>query len=661
METETTATTHPAYVPTPEVTKARATSYKYLQDMIDLKNKKMPHFSGPDGERSWNEVVDDSEMILNGYTLSREAQDKEDWQSNMMDNVSRVKMKAVAAGVGLEVPGMQFSARNKTGIRSAVRADLFKNITKQTFNDGSPTLSAFKETWHMLAHGTVFEYEGYKTGGAMRDRVESFNSLTGEVTTKKEFVKMDGKPFSVILNPQEFYWWTFFVGDVQQQPRIAWVQHYGKGELEEEFSKYANYKFLRDKKEAAQVSQMTDSTFFTEWAERVENENDYEVFRLYDKERDLYEIWINGVLMLSAPILWGDKDKMYPFAVQQAEYYANTNFFVGMPFGQIMEAYQDGKNTVINTIIDKLYRSTKKPLLVGLQNKDLFDVQDQFVDEDNKYYVPDITQVKPFPYEGPMQGEYAMLGVLDRGLETVSVDRAQQGQTGGTGERTASEVRIADQRAQELKGSLYLALENLWWQKTTLRTQVVLSHYIQDKAAGKDAGDQIISIDDYTFGDGSRGILDIHIAKNKSDVMTTDELESRASAMEEQGIAYKIVSFQQSYLDGWKYDFQILSDSFHLKERELEEAQFSSEVEYVVTLNPEFYEANKEAYLKEKLEFRGKKLEDFKKPAPKQPPPGAPVDPNAPPAPPGGEVSVGGPPQESAFTQGADLLKAPSQ
>lgn len=661
MET-TSDTMKEAYMPSDEVRKQGVKAYKYLQDMIDLKNKKMPHFSGPDGERSWNDVVDDSEMILNGYTLSREAQEKEPWQSNMMDNISRVKMKAVAAGVGLEVPGMQFSARNKKGVRSAVRADIFKNITKQTFNDGSPTLSAFKETWHMLAHGTVFEYEGYQTGGAMRERVESFDSLTGEVTTKKEYVKMDGKPFSVIINPQEFFWWTFFVGDVQDQPRVAWVQHYTKGQLEEEFSKYANYKYVRCKKEASEIRQMSDSTFFKEWAERVEDEDDYEVFRLYDKERDRYEIWVNGVPMLLAPLLWGDKEKMYPFAVQQSEYYANTNFFVGMPFGQIMEAYQDHKNTVINTIIDKLYRSAKKPFLYGLQNKDLFDVQDQFVDEDNKYYVPDINQVKPFPYEGPLQGEYAMLSILDHGLEMVSVDRAQQGIAGGSGERTASEVRIADQRAQELKGSLYLALENLWWQKTNLRTQVVLSHYIQDKAASKEVGDQIISIEDYTFGDGSRGVLDIHVADKKSQLMTTEELEARAAAMEEQGMAYKIISIHKSYLDGWKYDFQILSDSFHLKEQELEEAQFNSEVEYVVNLHPEFYAANKDTYLKEKLSFRGKKLEDFAKPKPPEPPTlpdGTPVPADIDPE--GNANVVDSRPMTSAFEQGADLLKAPQQ
>ena len=638
------------YVPSSEESVKRVKAYQYLHDMIELKDKAMPHFSGPDGERSWNEMVDDSEMILNGYTRSREDQGKEDWQSNMMDNVSRVKMKAVAAGVALKVPGMTFTATNKDGLRSAARAEIFKGITEQTFQDGNPAMAAFRDMWHMLSHGMIINYEGYKTGGAKRDRVISFDSLTGAVETKSEFVKMNGKPFSVLLNPQEFFWWTWYTNDVQEQPRCAWVQNYTKGDLELEFSQYKNYKNVKDKKNTYAASQLTDSTFYNEWQERVEDEDDYEVFKLFDKENDRYQIWVNQVLMLDAPLLWGDKEKIYPFAVQQGEYYANTNFFAGMPFGQIMEAYQDQKNTVINTIVDKLYRSAKKPFLVGLQNQDLLDVQDQFVDEDNKYYVPDINQVKPFPFEGPNQGEFMMLSILDKGLETLSVDKAQSGQSAG-GDRTAREVVIADTRAQEIKGSLYMSLENLWLQKFRLRTQVIISHYINDKAASETTKDQMVEVDDYEFGDGERGILAIHIAKSKGKLMPSDELESRAAAMEEQGIPYKIISIMRTYLDEWQYDFKVIPNSFHKVEKELEQAEFDSEVEWMATLMPEFFAANKEKYAKEKLQFRGKKMSDYKQAAPPAPAPGQGGD--GQPAPGGG--------QPSAFAEGEALLAEQQQ
>ena len=295
---------------------------------------------------------------------------------------------------------------------------------------------------------------------------------------------------------------------------------------------------------------------------------------------------------------------------------------MGIPFGQLMEAYQETKNSVINTIIDKLYRSAKKPFLIGTGNQDLFDIQDQFIDEDNKYYVPDINNVKPFPYEGPAQGEFMMLSILDKGLETVSVDQSQAGHAQSN--VTARATVIADQRAQEIKGSLYLALENHWLQKTRLRNEIILSHYIKDKAVGKETGDQIISIENYVFGDGARGVLDIHVATSKTKLMSAGDLESRAAAMEEQNIPYKIISITQNYLNDWVYDFQILPDSFHKKEKELEQSEFDSEVQWLATLAPEFFQANKDKYLKEKLEFRDQHIEDFNVPKPPAPEGGAP-------------------------------------
>lgn len=103
--------------------------------------------------------------------------------------------------------------------------------------------------------------------------------------------------------------------------------------------------------------------------------------------------------------------------------------------------------------------------------------------------------------------------------------------------------------------------------------------------------------------------------------MSVDEIQSREEAMESQGMPYKIISIPSNYLDGWRVDYQIIPESFHQKDRALEEAEFDSEVQFVATLMPEFFAANKEEYLREKLAFRNMRLEDFKKPTPPEPPP----------------------------------------
>jgi len=608
------------YVPTPEESLSRTRMYKHIHIMREIKEQTMPHFqTGPEGARSFNTYIDDSEMILNGFTPSRNDNGKEAWQSNLLDNITRAKLRAIAAGVGLKVPEMAFVATNIEGLRSPIRAELFKNITRQTYISGNPTLYTFQQIWHMMSHGVIFEYEGYRTGGAMQEVVESFDSVTGEVKTKKEYRKMDGEPFSVIINPSEFYWGTMFVNDIQDQPRIAWIQHFTRREIEMEFSKYPNYKFVKDRTEAGQFAPLQQKLYFQEWAERVRTRDDFEVVRYYSKAdegqegKHGYEIWINGVPMLLSPLLWGDKEKIYPFAKQIAEPFANTNFFVGMSLPGILESYQDGKNTILNTLIDKLYRGINPLKLVGLQNRDLFDVESEITSQDNTIYVPDIEAVKFMEHPGINQGELAMLTIMERGIESSTVAPAQQGLESGV-EKTARQAIIEDTRARELKGILFIYLEDLWLQKTRLRTEVVLSHYLKDKAAQETKKGKIITIKDYTFGDGGRGTLDIYVAKNKKDRLSIQEIESREQAMKEQGEAYKLVSMDADYINDWEIDFSILPESFHKQDMLSQQDELMGEIEQLATLFPEFFVANKDFYLKEVLEIHGRDLNSFNPP-----------------------------------------------
>lgn len=622
-------------MPTPEESAARSQLYKHLTEMRDLKSKKMPHFqAGPNGPRSWLDMLDDAEALVNIYTPAREDSGKSDWQSNA--NVGgaeiRAKMRAVAAGVGLKVPDMAFEAVDGNGIRSTKRAEIFKNIVKQTYSYGNPALNAFLETWHMLSHGVVFEYEGYKTGGAMQEVVESFNTLTGEVKTKKQYVKMDGRPFNVLINPQEFYWKTMFVRDVQDQPRVAWVQHYTKRDVESEFSKYPKYKFIKDKAEASKHLQLQDSTFFASWKERVENENDYEVVRMYSKEDDGsdgklkgYEVWVNGVPMIRCPLLWGEKEKVYPFAKQVPEYFANTNFFVGLPFPIGLEGYADNKNMLLNSLVDKVARGLDPLKLVGLQNRDLLDVESEIHTQDSTIYVPDIEAVKFMEHPPVNNGELALVQMLNQGMELVSIDNQQQGISQGA-QKTAREVVIADQRAQELKGNLYLSLEDLWYQKTKLRVSIILSHYLKDKAAADSVKGQIISIKDYTFGDGTRGTLDIHVYKTKGKALSQQEIEAREMAMAQQGENYKLISMPVDYIDGWQMDFKVVPTSLQKADKTIKKDELMGEIQTITTLFPEFFVANKDGYLAKVLELDGHHIDEYNPPAPVQPP--APMGPD---------------------------------
>lgn len=601
------------FKPTAEEEKAREVFYKNLTLMRDLKTQQFPHFAGQYGQRSWLSYIDDSERVLNGYVESREAQGKEEWQANLMDNITLQKCRAIAAGVGLRVPKMNFDATNSKGVRSLVRAEILKNITTQTFEDQNPSLHNFLEVWQLICHGTIFEYEGFQTGGAKVRRVKSFDSVTGDIEIEEKFVKFDGKPISVILNPQDFLWWDMKIRDVQDQKRVAWIQKYGKKDLEIEFSKHKNFKYIMDKSSVVK-NQLQDTLYYQKWSDGLREENDFEVARLYDKEEDIYEVWINGVPIIRTPLLWGGDKKVYPFAKQINQAFANSNWFVGMSWPAILESYQDHKNTHINTLIDKTYRTLETPMLIGLGNKDLFDVEDQLVNQDNRYYVPDVNQVKPYPIAGVNQGELAMLEVLNQGIELSSIDKSQQGIASAT-QKTARQSLIDDARAQELKGPLYLSLEDLWLQKTKLRIEIVLTHYLKDKAVRVDTKGQIVSVKDYTFGNGERGILDIHVAKSKAGLLPIADVEAREDAAEEQGLALKVISVLISWLDEWQYEIQIVPQSFHSQERLAKEEELTSEIQQIAILDPAFIASNKDKYVDRILELHGRHRDQYNPPA----------------------------------------------
>lgn len=609
----------PDYLLTNEEATARNETYKTLQEMVDLKNEKLPHFSGPDGWRSYNEYLDSSERILNGYTPSKEEQGKEDWQSNVMDNITRAKMRAVCASVGLKMPEMKYTAVNKNGIRSRRRAEMMYQTVRHSYLRENPTMQTFLEVWSMLAHGVVFEYEGYQTGGTKQKYVKSFNSKTGEIEVDERYVDVDQRPINVIISPKDLYWSTFHVRDIQDQPCLIWLQKYSKSELEQEFSKYPNYKYVKDKPTVNSLSEQTQDTYgFKYWNKRVKTD-EYEVLRKFSKEKDAYEIWIHGVPILRVPLLWNHQGKKwYPFVKTIGEPFANTNFFVGIPFPILIEPYQETRTTIMNTMTDILYRSLVTPLLVGLGNKDLLEVENDLVDSDNRIYVPDVNQVTPMPMRGIQQGDLAMLSIIDQSIERLSIDASQQGMA--EPDVTARATVIADERARQLKGILFMFLEDLWLQKTRLRNLTILTHYIKDKAKKSDFKGQVISVNDVKFSDGSSGVLDIHVAPTASKLLSLEEIQAREASAEQEGINYKLISVTSDYLDNWEYDYMIISESLFNQDKIKQQALLEEKTVWLTTYFPEYFVENKDKILEEGLAMFGDDISSYNKPKPPAPP-----------------------------------------
>lgn len=605
-------------------TQLRKSVYDDLDHMVAERERTYPHFNGEYGDRTLVEYINDSNLRLNGNTPTREAQGKEEWQNNLFNPITRVKMKAIIAGVALSVPEQSYKAVNKDGIYSSQRAELTKQLVRHSRLKGNPQLDVFFEAWQTAAEGTVVKFDGYLKQRGKRRFITSYDPATGKVEWKEEEVDTEDCAVDQLVQLSEFFIWDFHIYDVQDQPKVAWVQHYNKSTLEAEFGKYANFKHVHDKAEIQQFRFTAKTYFLDRWANRVEDHDDYEVIRYFNKLEDRYEIWCNGVPLLLAPLVWGKAKKMYPFSKTIFEPFVGQAFFYGKSFPSVIEGIQDVDNTLINSILDKMYRGLDPAMLIGLENKDIFDLEDELITQDNKIYVPNIQAVKPMPVPQVSQSEIALLEYMAKQGDLASVDVSQQGQTGkGV---TAREIVIADERARELKGIFYMFLEDLWLQKTRIRILTIRMHYMTPKVQrviGKDGLQKLkpmftnFNVPDVEFSDGTMGTLGVQVAKTKNDMLSVPQIEAREQAMQENGVNFKQIAVTSDYLDEW--EIEVTTESVANKDRITKEANFEGEVRMMVTLFPEWFADNKELYLKEGLSIYGKNIDDLKKPQPKQP------------------------------------------
>jgi len=247
-------------------------------------------------------------------------------------------------------------------------------------------------------------------------------------------------------------------------------------------------------------------------------------------------------------------------------------------------------------------------LLIGNQNKDDFDLEDQNTTIDTKIYVQDINQVREMPISGLNQSDIKMIEIISRGLDLSSVDSNQSG-VAGRGV-TAREVVIANENAKKLKGIIYLFLTSLWIQKMKLRIMNILTYYTKPEAKkilgeGKDNvldEYQTFMVEGAELPDGTKGTLGITIAPTEKELPDKNELDIKAMQYEKQGEEnYHLMSMTSDYLDDWTYDIKVVSESIFQKDSALSQMKMQEKLNLMATFFPNFMMANQEKLAKDTI------------------------------------------------------------
>jgi hypothetical protein len=350
--------------------------------------------------------------------------------------------------------------------------------------------------------------------------------------------------------------------------------------------------------------EVQDRYFYEEWNTRTKKKA-YEIVRLYNKSKDEHIIIINGVLMFEGPLLLGKIEKYYPFAKSVYNPFS-VDFFWGNSLPNLMMGEQDVINAFYNMAVDKTYKSLVTSLLIGMTNKDNFDLEDDTTTLDTKIYVQDIQQVKEMPNSGITQSDIKMIDIIGKGLDLSSLDSAQQGVSQGG--RTAREVVIANENARKLKGVFFMFITSLWFQKTKLRTLNILTYYTVSQVndvVGEKKGKEFrkFIINNAELSDGRRGSKAVIIAQSKKDLPNQSEIDRNVK--EYQAInkdePYEEIAVVADYLKSWEHEIKIIPETIYNNDSSFSISKNEDKLKVIATLFPEYFQLNKEKLFKDTL------------------------------------------------------------
>lgn len=608
MQADAAEAAAPAYAPTEEQKKRLQFVYDERADMIQKRNQTYVQFN----DRTLKEFIDDSEKRLNAYVLDKASQGKEDWQANFATRTYANKAKALLAATARDVPDMHFKAVNDADQFDHFAADIGKNLVRHSYNQGNPQEELFFLAWSNVGHGTVLSCEDIQKNVYQKSRIKSFDLLTGDIEEELLEKESYGEPYSYEVPLMNLLVKNFYTRDIQDQTAMILESFYADRErFDSIFGKYPNAEKVKN---LADIKANEHDTYFHKlWSETIKDGKGFLVSRYMNKykgRRGVYRIVANGIELYNGPMIWTDITRKnygrpaYPIAKTIYEPFANTDFFYGNSLPNSAMGEGDVLNTLYNTSLDKQYRSMVPPLLIGMVNKDMLDLEDEVVAGDTKIYVDDIAQVKQMELRGITDSDVKMIDLISRGLDLTTLDPQQEG--AAQKYVTARAAVAADERARQLKGIFFMFMESLWLQKVRLRLPNILLTYTMPKLVeilGEEGVKKLVekpqtfNVDRAELSDGTRGTLGVEF-RPRDQMTDRKALRLDVEAEEERnylaGKPYEKVILPYGYLDQLSFDIEIISETLFQSSQAINMAMTIEKIALIAERFPEYFAENKE-------------------------------------------------------------------
>lgn len=531
-----------------------------------LMQKGYNYFNG----RNLYDCIDDWSKRWNGYVPEQNPL-LDTTQSQIFLNYTRNAIISYLVKVAMNTTKPKIVAVNKKNrTQSKQFAQFLKDANQFSLNAENGDAKFFAAALETTVKGTCITYEGYLHQEQEMEVPEKFDSMTGEITTKKITKVIYDDCYQKIHPVEDFYISNPYQPEIQLQEFIIPRRICTYTEAKMEFGHYPMFEHVK----AGAYTIVSDvATFYKNQLMSELSKDQVEILPWMNRSKNKHILLINGVPIYIGVIPF--KDGKYPYAKAIFEPFAN-DFFWGAGFPNKIMGEQDLKNMLFNMMVDK----TSGSLLPFGLSSDLDDIiEDEILAPNKIRKVGDINKWKFETLPGVSPGEVQMLQLTDKELNDNSNNVSNSGSTSSPrgGKLAARQVMAQQQESMQKLGFSSSFLEDFEKDRTDLRLSHILQFYSIPKLeniTGVSGPDQKkltfrdITLHNTRLSNGKIGTKVIKLTDKMSGSQRNkmaDDLSVIEATGEEAGVPTEAVAIDINTFTDYNTEVQVIKNSSYEK------------------------------------------------------------------------------------------------
>lgn len=520
------------------------------------------------------QYIDESEKRLNGNIEKPDY--KDDWQSNLFDNITREKTISIVARLAAQRMRAKFF--NDEGLDPTfanIISNLYEKAGRGKLGQGRDDEFTVLSMWEAISKGTVVREESYRYG-KRKIKDGKPDQATGKVKTKTIYEWED--VWSEIIPLEEFYPGDIRQMNIQKMPDCARGTEMSYTTFRQSYSDYPEAEKVRPGKIAV-----------TQNRTRYRVEDDVEgkmvlVIRYYNRITDSFDIVANGRLLTSLGNPLPYEHKQLPFNVGRFELLSNT-FFYGMSLAFKLAAMQDMTNSIWNLSLDQLILALKTPIFNATGSDIDIDWLYPGAIVDLKRGTDINASIREFKKDlGAFSASQSAISVIQGRISSLAGAGSEASGVAGAGRgRTAEEVATAREAALDIVGLFLRFMEWAEEDRAEQRAQIMLEKYAEPlKETGKL---RKIIVDAVPLINGQFGKMYINLTDKPRQKTELDQANLATTDMSQ------IIDVKPKALRNFKYLIKIVPDS-SVKDTEFRRRQESLKFFGIASQAPQIFNIN---------------------------------------------------------------------